>query len=161
MRIPLRVVTKHLVNRRFGILIGNPRPIIVDDFSNAFGEIAETFGSRLGQWTQKDASISSDDFQRGPLRPSKLVPHVLGDNDLAFGGDFRMNGHTGKIRLPPMLSTLRRHRIATAIGALGSWPRMSGEYIASTRVGGRLNRPVPFSRTAYSVTNRPRGTHSK
>ena len=53
------------------------------------------------------------------------------------------------------------HLIATVIGWFGTCARMSGEYIASTRVGGRLKLPVPLSRTAYSITNRPRGTHSK
>ena len=40
------------------------------------------------------------------------------------------------------------HGISTATGALGHCARISGEYIASTRVGGRLNLPVPLSRTA-------------
>ena len=35
--------------------------------------------------------------------------------------------------------------IRTSIPLLGTAARMSGEYIASTRVGGRLNRPVPFN----------------
>ncbi len=38
------------------------------------------------------------------------------------------------------------HRCATTTGALGTCARIDGEYIASTRVGGRLNRPAPFSR---------------
>jgi hypothetical protein len=31
------------------------------------------------------------------------------------------------------------YRIATVIGAFGKAPLMSGEYMASTRVGGRVN----------------------
>ena len=37
--------------------------------------------------------------------------------------------------------------LATAIWPPGNCPRSSGEYIASTRVGGRVKRPTPFSRT--------------
>src|SRR3546814_20073101 len=40
---------------------------------------------------------------------------------------------------------------ATVIVPFGHWPRMAGEYIASTRVGGRVKRPDPFSRTTYST----------
>ncbi len=38
------------------------------------------------------------------------------------------------------------HRCATVTGALGSIALTSGEYIASTRVGGSPNRPAPLSR---------------
>lgn len=43
---------------------------------------------------------------------------------------------------------LAPHRCTTTTGAFGTCARMPGEYIASTRVGGRLKRPAPFSRTA-------------
>src|SRR3546814_7269316 len=38
---------------------------------------------------------------------------------------------------------------ATVSGAFGHWPRIAGEYIASTRVGGRVKRPEPVNRTTY------------
>jgi hypothetical protein len=42
--------------------------------------------------------------------------------------------------------------------ALGTSPNISGAYIASTRVAGRLNAPGLLRRTVYSVTKRPFGT---
>ena len=53
------------------------------------------------------------------------------------------------------------HRCATVTGALGTCARIAGEYIASTRVGGRLKRPAPFSRIVYATVNDPRGTQAK
>src|SRR3546814_2625710 len=46
---------------------------------------------------------------------------------------------------------------ATVTGAFGHWPRIAGEYIASTRVGGRVKRPEPFNRTTYSTAWVPAG----
>ena len=50
---------------------------------------------------------------------------------------------------------------ATSIAAFGASPKLSGAYIASTRVGGRAKRPGLFSRTLYSKTCLPFGRYSK
>ena len=42
----------------------------------------------------------------------------------------------------------------------GISPNISGEYRASTLVGGRLNSPTLFKRTVYSTTHFPFGTNS-
>ncbi len=47
----------------------------------------------------------------------------------------------------------------TLIGAFGIAPNISGLYIASTRVGGRLNWPGLFKRTVYSTLHLPFGTN--
>ena len=49
-------------------------------------------------------------------------------------------------------------RSSTSITALGSCARISGEYIASTRVAGRLNLPEALSRITYEIVKLPRGT---
>jgi hypothetical protein len=51
--------------------------------------------------------------------------------------------------------------LATVTGAFGHWPRIAGEYIASTRVCGMLKRPEPFSRTTYSTAWVPAGIQPK
>lgn len=48
----------------------------------------------------------------------------------------------------------------TSTGALGISPNISGEYMASTRVGGRPNAPALLKRTVYSTVNSPFGTYS-
>ena len=48
----------------------------------------------------------------------------------------------------------------TSIGAFGVSPKRSGAYIASTRVGGRANRPGLLRRMLYSTTCLPRGRYS-
>src|SRR3546814_13615014 len=50
---------------------------------------------------------------------------------------------------------------ATVIVPFGHWPRIAGDYIASTRVGGRVKRPEPFKRTTYSTAWVPAGTQPK
>src|SRR5262249_45358493 len=49
----------------------------------------------------------------------------------------------------------------TVNAALGAAPNISGLYMASTRVGGRLNCPALFSLTVYSTLHFPFGTNSK
>jgi len=44
--------------------------------------------------------------------------------------------------------------------AFGVSPKISGEYIASTRVAGKLKVPTLFKRTIYSVVQLPRQTRS-
>jgi hypothetical protein len=62
-----------------------------------------------------------------------------------------------EIRLPPNLGEL--HGL-TSISAIGISPNISGEYIASTRVGGMPNVPALLKRTVYSIVNEPFGTYS-
>jgi hypothetical protein len=50
---------------------------------------------------------------------------------------------------------------AISTGAFGASPKLSGAYIASTRVGGNVKRPGLLSRTVYSTTCLPRGSISK
>ena len=50
---------------------------------------------------------------------------------------------------------------ATATTAFGASPKVSGAYIASTRVGGNANRPGLLRRTVYSITCLPFGRYSK
>src|SRR3546814_16507864 len=50
---------------------------------------------------------------------------------------------------------------ATVIVPFGHWPRMAGEYIASTRVGGRVKRPDPVSRTPHPTEWVPAGNQAK
>ena len=59
---------------------------------------------------------------------------------------------------PP--SNLRRRHGLTSILVLGFSPNISGEYIASTRVGGSPNVPALLNRTVYSMVNDPFGTYS-
>ena len=47
---------------------------------------------------------------------------------------------------------------ATTSGRFGSAAWISGEYIASTRVGGSRKRPAPFTRTTYSAVVVPLGS---
>ena len=49
------------------------------------------------------------------------------------------------------------HHGATSTPAFGNSPKISGAYIASTRVGGSAKRPGLFRRTVYSTTCLPRG----
>src|SRR5471030_2879253 len=49
----------------------------------------------------------------------------------------------------------------TTTAAFGDRPNISGLYIASTRVGGRLNWPALFRRTVYSTLHFPFGTNWK
>ena len=48
----------------------------------------------------------------------------------------------------------------TSIDAFGVSPKLSGAYIASTRVGGSANVPGLLRRTLYSTTCLPRGRYS-
>src|SRR6185312_11582915 len=48
----------------------------------------------------------------------------------------------------------------TSTFALGSSPNISGEYMASTRVGGRPKFPALLNRTVYSTVKSPLGTYS-
>ena len=48
----------------------------------------------------------------------------------------------------------------TSIAAFGASPKLSGAYIASTRVGGSANFPGLLRRTLYSTTCLPRGRYS-
>ena len=48
---------------------------------------------------------------------------------------------------------------STVTAGMGSSPSISGAYIASTRVGGRLNVPGLSSRSVYSSVQRPLGTN--
>ena len=62
------------------------------------------------------------------------------------GGDVERDKRDKCHREQP--SPAHARHIRTSSPRLGTCARMSGEYIASTRVGGRLKRPVPFRRTA-------------
>src|SRR3546814_1002952 len=46
------------------------------------------------------------------------------------------------------------HRCRTVTGLLGRSAWISGEYIASTCVGGSWKWPAPFNRTRYDTSNR-------
>ena len=50
--------------------------------------------------------------------------------------------------------------LGQGIAAFGASPKLSGAYIASTRVGGSANWPGLFSRSVYSITSLPRGMNS-
>ena len=53
------------------------------------------------------------------------------------------------------------YRCTTVTGALGSCARIAGEYIASTRLGGRLKRPGAFSRSDVATRERRRAAPSR
>jgi len=60
------------------------------------------------------------------------------------GGSRHKAGVTGEVNCPRFPSS--PHFITIVTGAFGTCALIEGEYIASTRVGGRLNVPAPFSR---------------
>ena len=60
----------------------------------------------------------------------------------------------------PSLGRAAQFHCATSTAAFGDSPKLSGAYIASTRVGGNANVPGLFSRTVYSITCLPRGRYS-
>src|SRR5205085_6441935 len=64
-------------------------------------------------------------------------------------------------RPPPKPAQAGPDHGRTSSGRLGSAAWISGEYIASTRVGGSWNRPALLIRAAYSTLVRPLGIQPK
>ena len=56
-------------------------------------------------------------------------------------------------------ASLSAHAVA-AQGTIDRSPNISGEYSASTRVGGRFNCPSPLRRMVYSIVQLPLSTYS-
>src|SRR5262249_6195532 len=101
-------------------------------------------------------AVEQPGVRGAPLRPRvRAGDHaVRGDEERsAERGGARRRGRREEERGPP--------HGPTSTSTFGISPNISGEYIASTRVAGRSNRPGLLRRTVYSTENFPFGTNSK
>ena len=108
--------------------------------------------------------------------PQRLDRHAVAVEQGDVGGPVRrLHRGEARQRAPQPRIRARRDRAAsassergdatrvhgpTSMAAFGVSPKLSGAYIASTRVGGSANLPGLLRRTLYSTTCLPRGRYS-